>query len=136
MDDKKLKKYLLGVAQKIEDEITEDIKTSVRKIYGQLLIASPIWTGSYILSHRILFNEEVTKGPVIRIADPRAGKPDDGGALLGARKQLRKTDEFRLGDTIIIRNEVPHARIVEAGTPTRPAGGQYLQVQIELNEAI
>ena len=108
------------------DSVRKQLKETIYKTvdYGMKLLAfqySPVWTGSYVLSHRIGINGKDDIGPTIKssglapgIIPPRISKTKEESY----RKKAASRTKTRLNDLpdkgkITIYNSSPHALLVE-----------------------
>jgi hypothetical protein len=65
-DQKEFDREIKIELKKVSKALKESARGTADKIMRLLAVYSPIWSGSYILSHRIGINKQNDRGPVIR----------------------------------------------------------------------
>lgn len=104
------------------DASLEASKELIKTGYTHLVDISPIWSGSYVLSHRVKVGEMPTRPPTdIKRPDPKGGiyplKVSDERATRFRRSalvELNKLKRQKKNVQITIENDIPHALAVEA----------------------
>jgi hypothetical protein len=123
--EQSLKEFMAGFEELIDevDEIAESTLADIMATaYDVLVDHSPIWSGSYVLSHRISVNGSPVAPPVdVSQPDPKGGmyalKIDATTAsayrakALEEKKVLESAENF---SSIEISNDIDYANIVEA----------------------
>jgi hypothetical protein len=131
----------------IEDDIKPLVKQAAKRLCHEvadsLVGASPIWSGSFLASHRVGINKESPEGPtdLKKYSTPNQIYPDqmtDAEAeMLQSKMEMKLHYEIDsgidrmekvLGEKIIFTNNIAHADAVEHGAENTPAYAVYGQV--------
>jgi len=135
-------KSITDIVSRIEQQLEGIRDEFLREMSEDLVQTSPIWSGRYVTSHSISTsssggqftgNLEPPSGP--RTSVPDAYRAEARANLMGDIAALPPQ-----ADKIYIRNNAPHARIVEFGGGSTPAYGVFSSVSnragIHLQKAI
>ena len=108
----------------IRDGITGITRLVAKKAYEKIVDKSPVWTGSYISSHRIGINQRSAEGPTYRAPedpmdvgsfyDPRCSYDEEMWLHDEAIAKSSETSQLQEPGVIYISNEVEHSMEVEA----------------------
>ncbi len=118
----KIEKDLQGVRDEFLKEVAEDLVRDT---------TSPIWSGQYVTSHSIStsssagqFTGNIGEGGFApKTSVPEAYRSEARASLMGDIAALPQE-----ADKIYIRNNAPHAKIVEFGGGRTPAYGVFSSV--------
>lgn len=112
-----------NIGEALNDVLGKTLRITAKHIAGLGIIISPVWTGSYVLSHRIGINKPSTRKPTrnwpedSEFVDPRyppkATRAEAARIKARARKELKKVAGAKAGDKVIISNTINHADEVE-----------------------
>lgn len=123
--DVSIKEFMAGFDE-LTDEVDEIVETTLVDIMGTaydvLVDNTPVWSGSYLLSHRISVDGSlVAPATDVRKPDPKGGmyslKIDSATASAYRAKALeekRILDSAENFSTIEISNDTEYANIIEA----------------------
>ena len=115
--DEKIDAYFDELSIKAIDMLKKDMAIT----FDDIVQNSPVWSGSYLASHRIRINSENTRGPVnLRIYADTGGLPirisESQAAELRGKARVEKgvlARELKISDEITIINQSDHAVLVE-----------------------
>jgi len=131
--DAEIDEFVDGLEDAIEVVVKETAKTAMKEVVSR----SPIWSGAYILSHRVGVNGKSSRGPVRLdiVTDggfpPKMSSVEAEKAKQAALSELNRLRTVHGVKSIVISNEAQHALEVEYGNDVNlPARNIYAHSEI------
>jgi len=109
----------------IENHMAEIVQSAASKAVSSLFNLSPVWSGSYMLSHRMSINGEPVAGPTYAPPPFGFGIPIyvDKAKHRMVEALFQKILSIKAFGTVEFSNSILHCIDVEyLGTPRRPEG--------------
>lgn len=119
--------------KKLNADVDTRLKAVSKKIYNSLMEVgkrdggggSPVWTGSYLVSHRISVDNAYVRPPTYRfdiphmdkfgIIPPKISLAEEIALREEMKGQLSIIDGIKGADTVTFLNRIGHREIVEEG---------------------
>lgn len=129
---------LTQLTRKIKEDLDSVGKEFLTEMSNYLVDASPVWSGQYVMGHRLSersvagqFTKRVTGGPNTRVSNPEAYKEASRANLLASVASMTS-----MPSTVNFGNSVPHAAIVEFGGGRTQAYAVYSGARAEASNML